>query len=526
MAKTVKMIPATIDLQTLSPIGSVKRRRVAGYARVSTDSDEQFTSYEAQVDYYTKKITSNPEWEFVRVYSDEGISGTSVKNRDGFNEMISDALAGKIDLIVTKSISRFARNTVDTLVTLRELKAKGVEVFFEKENIHTLDSKGELFVTIMSSLAQEESRSLSQNVTWGHRKRFSDGKVTLAYGSFLGYEKGPDGKLAIVESEAETVRSIYRWFMKGLTFRDIAERLESMGIKSPMGKPAWGVSTVRSILSNEKYKGDALLQKTFTVDFLTHKHKKNEGEVQQWYVENSHPAIIPPEEWEMVRLELERRSKSGCRYSALSPLSSRLVCADCGSFLGPKVWHSTDKYRRVVWQCNGKFKGERKCGTPHVMEERIKDAFLDAFNRMAAAMGAPAEGIDAALEAIGDPSSLDPEIEAALSEMAAWSARAKALVEDNARRAVNQESWSREYDLAAGKYSEAEKRLAELNDRKADMSARIAKIKAFRASMGKAPRCLVEWDEDLFRMTVDKILVDGDGSLRFVFLDGAETLVK
>lgn len=174
------------------PTVNVAKRRTAGYARVSTDSDEQFTSYEAQIDYYTQFIKRNPEWEFVRVYTDEGISGTNTKHRDGFNQMIEDALAGQIDLIVTKSVSRFARNTVDSLVTVRKLKEKGVEVFFEKENIYTLDSKGELLITIMSSLAQEESRSISENVTWGQRKRFSDGKVSLPYKQFLGYRKGAD----------------------------------------------------------------------------------------------------------------------------------------------------------------------------------------------------------------------------------------------------------------------------------------------------------------------------------------------
>ena len=191
-ARSVKVIPQTINPATRMPDAAVAKRRVAGYARVSTDSDEQFTSYEAQVDYYTKFIKSKPDWAFVDVYTDEGISGTNTKHRAGFNKMIQDALDGKIDLIVTKSISRFARNTVDTLTNVRTLKEHNVEVYFEKENIYTFDSKGEVLITIMSSLAQEESRSISENVTWGHRKRFSDGKVSLGYSSFLGYEKGPD----------------------------------------------------------------------------------------------------------------------------------------------------------------------------------------------------------------------------------------------------------------------------------------------------------------------------------------------
>lgn len=186
----VTVIPATRNFHTGIRKDAVVQKKTAGYARVSTDSEEQQTSYEAQVDYYTNYIKNNPEWEFVGVYTDEGISATGTKHRDGFNQMIQDALDGKIDLIVTKSVSRFARNTVDSLTTVRKLKEKGVEVYFQKENIYTLDSKGELLITIMSSLAQEESRSISENVTWGQRKRFADGKVSIAYSSFLGYQKG------------------------------------------------------------------------------------------------------------------------------------------------------------------------------------------------------------------------------------------------------------------------------------------------------------------------------------------------
>ena len=231
------------------------------------------------MDYYTRYIQANPDWDLVEVYADEGISGTNTKKRKNFNRMIEDALAGKIDRIVTKSVSRFARNTVDTLTTIRKLKDKGVGVFFEKENIDTLDSKGELLITIMSSLAQEESRSISENVTWGWRKRIADGKVTVAYSHFLGYEKGEDGTMQIVEDEARIVRQIYGMFLDGKTPSGIAARLSRQGISSPAGKEKWQSSTVKSILTNEKYKGDALLQKTFTVDFLQKKKKANEGEV-------------------------------------------------------------------------------------------------------------------------------------------------------------------------------------------------------------------------------------------------------
>ena len=309
-SRKVQKIESRAGLSPVVPTVDHQKRRVAAYARVSTDSDEQLSSYEAQVDFYTRHIKSNPEWEFVNVYTDEGISGTNTKKREGFNRMVADALDGRIDLILTKSISRFARNTVDTLTTVRKLKEKNVEVYFEKENIYTLDAKGEVMITIMSSLAQEESRSISENVTWGIRKSMADGKIILAYKNFLGYEKGEDGLPKIVEEEARIVREIYRMFLDGKTVRTIADHLTSQGIPTPRGKEKWCVSTIISILTNEKYKGDALLQKVYTADFLNKKKFKNTNVLPQYYVENFHPAIFDGETFNLVQTELAKRG--GC----------------------------------------------------------------------------------------------------------------------------------------------------------------------------------------------------------------------
>lgn len=250
MPRAVTMIPATKNKFTALPTASIAKRRVAGYARVSTDSDEQFTSYEAQIDYYTKFIKAREDWEFVTVYTDEGISATNTKHRNGFNQMVQDALGGKIDLIVTKSVSRFARNTVDSLTTVRKLKEHGTEIYFEKENIFTFDSKGELLITIMSSLAQEESRSISENVTWGQRKRFADGKVSMPYKQFLGYEKGEDGTPVINDDEAGTVKLIYQLFLEGKTPAGICRYLDKRGTLTPSGKQKWSQTTANSILTN------------------------------------------------------------------------------------------------------------------------------------------------------------------------------------------------------------------------------------------------------------------------------------
>ena len=282
MAKSVITIPATKSKYTATPLSCKKKRKVAAYARVSTDHEEQQSSYEAQVDYYTTYIQGRDDWEFVSVYADEGITGCNTKKRDGFNSMVEDALAGKIDLIITKSVSRFARNTVDSLTTIRKLKEHGTECYFEKENIWTFDGKGELLLTIMSSLAQEESRSISENCTWGQRKRFQDGKVTVPFGRFLGYDRGEDGNLVLNEDEAQIIRRIYGLFLQGRSPYAIAKVLTSEGIPTPGKKKTWSASTVKSILTNEKYKGDALLQKVYTEDFLTKKKIKNDGPVPQY----------------------------------------------------------------------------------------------------------------------------------------------------------------------------------------------------------------------------------------------------
>lgn len=252
--------------------------RVAAYARVSTDHEDQQSSLLAQTEYYERLISTRPNWKFVKVYADEGSSGLRTERREEFNRMMEDCLAGSIDLILTKSISRFARNTVDSISCIRRLKDKGISVYFEKENIFTMDTKGEFLLTLMSSLAQEESRSISENVTWGWRKRMADGKVHFAYSRFLGLDKDEKtGKIVVNREQAKIVKMIYRLLLAGKTGHTIATGLTKLGIKIPTGKDVWSPSTINSILSNEKYKGDALLRKEFTVDFLTKRTKKNEG---------------------------------------------------------------------------------------------------------------------------------------------------------------------------------------------------------------------------------------------------------
>ena len=526
----VRTIPAIVQRFSPQRAALHAKKRVAAYARVSTDEEEQLTSYEAQVDYYTRYIQANPDWELVEVYADEGISGTNTKKRRNFNRMIEDALAGKIDRIVTKSVSRFARNTVDTLTTIRKLKDKGVGVFFEKENIDTLDSKGELLITIMSSLAQEESRSISENVTWGWRKRIADGKVTVAYSHFLGYEKSEDGTMQIVEDEAKIVRQIYGMFLDGKTPSGIAARLTRQGIPSPAGKEKWQSSTVKSILTNEKYKGDALLQKTFTVDFLQKKKKANEGEVPQYYVENSHPAIVTEEVFDLVQHELRRRQQKGRHTSAASIFSNRIVCGECGAFYGSKVWHSKDAYRSRIWRCNRKYETKGSpCPSPHLREAELQNAFLKAINQVIQKKEEIIEACFQALRALNDTSSLEQKAARLQEELDIVYGKIESLIHENAQVAQDQKKYNRRMEALYARCEELKSRMAKVRSQIMDKAGRSRNIEAYLQKISRTEPLTV-FDESVFTGTVDCVTVcKGQGKnekqLVFRFKDGTEVSI-
>ncbi len=541
-ARAVTVIPATLNLFTsVSKIIEYKRK-VAAYARVSTDNEEQLSSYAAQVDYYTRYIQSKEEWEFVEIYTDEGISATNTKKRDGFNRMIQDALDGKIDLIVTKSVSRFARNTVDTLTTVRKLKDHGVEVYFEKENIYTFDTKGELLITIMGSLAQEESRSISENTTWGQRKRFADGKVSLPYKKFLGYERGENGIPQIVEKEAKIVKMIYRLFLEGKTTSGIARHLTKLKIPTPGGKEKWTTSTIRSILTNEKYKGDALLQKSYTVDFLTKKKKKNEGEVPQYYVENSHEAIISPEVFDMVQYEFEKRK--GQVQSGANCFSSKIICGDCGSFYGSKVWHSNDKYRKIILQCNAKFKNKKKCKTPHVTEEQIKEGFINAVNSLIVDKKSIIDECEKLILELTDMSLIEEKeirlqgerevIYNLLNELVVQAAHPQnGACEENEKMDCNierelparapridQNEYNNKYESLRERYDRINEKLSKIESLKLEIKMKKSKAEIFIENLKQRSRLLTEFDERLWYSLIEKVIVNSDGSMNFEFKNG------
>ena len=500
------------------------KRRVAAYARVSTDKDEQITSYKAQVDYYTKLIKDNDDWEFIDVYTDEGITGTSTKNRKGFQKMIDDALAGKFDLIVTKSVSRFARNTVDTLVNIRKLKDAGCECYFEEQGIWTFDSTGELMITMLSSIAQEEARNISENVTWGHRKRFADGKMIMPFKHFLGYDRGEDGQPVINPEEAQVVRNIYKWFMEGKTPFTICRTLEDMGILTPAGKDGWQRSTVISILTNEKYKGDALLQKKFTVDFLTKKAKKNEGEVPQYYVEGSHPAIIPPVEWEAVQAEIARRKGIGKAYSGASAFSSRLVCADCGEFFGQKVWHSTDAYRKEIWRCNHKFDGDKQCRTPHLVVEQIQSMFLHAYNELMQDRSQVIDDCAVMRDALLDTSDIQAQIAKVDAELEVTTTLVAAAVKENATLPQSQEAYREKFAALEERFLEQKDKRTALEAKIEERKARAHELDLFIDTLTERDLLLETWDDQLWLTLVEKGTVLPDGSINFLFKNGKEIL--
>lgn len=521
----VTVIPATIQPRSVSGLSATKRH-VAAYARVSTDEDEQLSSYEAQVNYYTKYIKENPAWEFVAVYADEGITGTNTRRREGFNRMVADALDGKIDLIITKSVSRFARNTVDTLTTVRNLKEKGVEVWFEKENIYTLDSKGELLITIMSSLAQEESRSISENVTWGQRRRMAEGRINIPYRRFLGYSKGADNTPEIVEGEAAIIRQIYAWFLEGYAYREIARRLTEQGTPTPGGKREWAVSTIRSILTNEKYAGNAIMQKKFTVDFLTKKTKVNEGEVPQYYVENSHPAIVSTETFEEVQDEIRRRSTYGKHLSGNGLFFAKIKCGQCGSFYGAKLWHSKDKYRRTVWQCNAKYGQKRHCHTPHLSESAIQGSFVTAFNLLLESKERRIAEYEVKIQTLSDMTAIEQQILEAETDSSKALSLVQSHVDENARVAKNQEEYEKRYKLLAYKYETAKKRLDTLKADKQGRIAKMEKLRRFICVLTGAGTEMTDFDAELWRSAVECVTVYSLDDIAYTFKSGTQIHVK
>ena len=388
-ASNVTIIPA--KAQTEINRDKYHQLRVAAYCRVSTAQEEQQNSYQVQISYYTDLINKKKEWTLAGIFADEGISGTQTKKRTEFNRMIRMCRNKKIDLVITKSISRFARNTVDCLEYVRQLKDLGIGVIFEKENINTLTMTSEFMIALYGSFAQAESESISKNVSWGKEKAYREGKVAFQYSKLLGYRKGEDGKPEIVPEEAETVKMIYGMFLDGYSMKSIKDILENRDLLTPTGKKTWSESLVRSILQNEKYVGNALLQKTYTVDCISHKVVKNHGERPMYLVSDHHAAIIDRDTYNRVQQELARRSSKRKvsdktiteqgKYSSKYALTELLICGHCGTPYRRTTWASRGK-KQIVWRCISRLEhGRRYCpDSPTIKEEQLHKAIIRAIN--------------------------------------------------------------------------------------------------------------------------------------------------
>lgn len=528
--RRVRVIPAT---KTQGAIHSTYdgKKRVAAYCRVSTDSEEQLNSYEAQKSYYTQKIEDSPDWEMAGIYADEGISGTSMKKRTEFKKMITACKRGHIDLIITKSLSRFARNTVDCLETVRLLKANGIGVYFEKENINTLTESSEFLITLFSGFAQAESESLSKNVAWGKAKSAEAGKVTFQYKKMLGYRRGADGQPEIVPEEAEVIKRIYHRYLDGCTLGQIKRELDADKVPTAQGVDSWSPAIIHNILTNEKYIGDALLQKTYITDCISKKVKKNQGERAMYYVENNHPAIISREVFDQVRNEMTRRSskrkvlqKSGKtelgKYSGKYALTELLVCGECGSPYKRVTWARNGK-KRIVWRCVSRLEfGTKYChNSPTLDESKLHSAILAAMNEFAAIRQ----------EVCPDVLAMAEEAKQALSQ-----AGAKLLELKKHMEAVSREQ-SDLLDRLLENMGDAElnAQMKALTDEKESLKAQIlnaqqtevsleeqaARHQQMWNSLMECSACYTEFDDEFVRQIIQKITVEDEDTIRVHFRD-------
>ncbi len=530
--KNISIIPPKPEYDRSIKV-QFKALRVAAYCRVSTTQEQQEGSYEAQISYYTEKIQNNPNWKLAGIYADDGKSATNTKKRDDFKAMIADCLAGKIDLVITKSVSRFARNTVDSLQYIRKLKELNIPIVFEKEGINTMEGSGELLITILSSQAQEESRNLSENTKWGFARLFENGVVIVNHKKFMGYTKDEKGDLVIVPEEAEVVRQIFRLYLEGNSVTQIARILEDDGILTATGKTEWHPGVIDRMLSNEKHVGDALLQKTYTTDFLTKTRVKNIGLVPQYYIDDDHEAIIPREIYNRVQEEKARRSslsKSATtrrakleksKYSSKYALSDIMVCKECGMPYRRQVW-SKNGHKSAVWRCENRLKnGTKQCkNSPTLKEDILNEAVMEAINSVVEGkgdfVGAFRENV---IRVIGSYSSknVTTEFDEGINKLQAEMLR---LIEENAKKG----SVSDEFDVQYQKIAEETRNLKQ---KKLDSIREQKQAENFQQRVNDIDNCLKQvsrqvggFDDDLVRRLLQSIRVLNGDILEIQFRSG------
>lgn len=510
------------------------QKRVAAYCRVSTDSEEQLTSYVNQKKFYTDMIARNTEWQFAGLYADEGISGTRADKRPEFNNMIKACLAGKIDYIITKSVSRFARNTVDCLDYVRMLRAKGIGIFFEEQNIDTLKSDSELYLIIYAGFAQSESESISKNITWSYRKNFEDGKPIFMYKRLLGYQKGEDGEPEIVPQEAEIVERIFAMYLSGMTVDVISRQLQSEHIVIPTKKFSFGKNMVMNILKNEKYCGDCILQKTVTVDCISKTRKKNEGEAPMYIVENSHPAIISREIFNRAQEELSKRkarspqsqktaiTASG-KYSKYA-LTDVLICAECGSRYKRVTWTSLGQ-KRIVWRCVNRLdNGKKYCQhSPTLSESALQEAIVRALNKfndedtstyltlMKATIG----------EAIGANGGSD-EIDLLERRIDALNSRMLKMVNDSVEKGTDMEENEDVFKAISEQIAQLNRRIEAIRKNESSDEERQERLRLIQDTIDQREAHRDTYNDAIVRQMVECVKVHEGGKLTVIFGGGYE----
>ncbi len=531
--KVVRKIPAKVNIA--EEIKQAHRQlRVAAYCRVSTAQEEQLNSYDVQVRYYTEKIRSEPKWAFVSIFADRGISGTSTKKRDEFNRMIRQCRRGKIDMIITKSISRFARNTADVLKYVRMLKDIGVDVYFEEQNIHSTQPGAEFYITIYGSIAQSESENISANVIWGKNQSAKEGKVPFHYKNFLGYRKGADGQPEIDPEQADIVRMIYERFLAGDSMRVIVETLDNMRIPTPGGQEKWHRSTVASILQNERYKGDAVLNKTYVMDCISKKVKRNDGKARpMYYVEGNHPAIIDPATFGRVQEELARRSgkrkvkQKGTkteqgRYSSKYALTELLVCGECGTPYRRCTWTIKGE-KKAVWRCINRLDfGKKYCHHSPTMEEAVlQEAIMTAIMRTAKesadVLGALKLHIGMGLK-VEDTEDRSLDIQIRIAEI---DAEFKTMLQAIATDTVEDFDDQRATELMNEK-SSLEQQLAQYSNaqqEKENAKSRLDEIFTILDGLENHP---MEYDDRLVRQVLECVVVESKERIKVIFAGGLE----
>ncbi len=511
---------------------AAKCLRVAAYCRVSTDDEEQKTSYEAQIGYYTEKINQNPEWQMAGIFADEGISGTQAKKRPEFLKMIRLCRQRKIDIILTKSLSRFARNTVDSLGYIRELRALGIAVISEKENINTLTAESEMLITIMSCFAQAESESISKNVSWGVRQSFKNGNVPMQYARLLGYRKGHDGNAEIIPEEAEVVKEIYRCYLDGMSMNLIADRLNEKGLTTKGGSSPYRKTVVQRILTNEKYTGDALLQKTYVTDCITKKTRKNNGELPMYLVKNHHEPIISRSDFNRVQEEMARRSakrtiadkltKTGQgKYSAKYALSELLICGECGEHYRRVTW-TAKGFKEIKWRCVSRIQyGKKKChSSPTVDEQALHRAIVSAVNEFCTVKDDVAKALRESITEVLDPNQ-NGSIQAAQQRIDELARNMDELIKlatvpDTAENAMS--------DIA--KFSEEMKMLREFIETEKAKQTEVQhgsnELSNVLQRLEKENFTLTEYDDIVTRQLIEQITVDIKNTITVRFKGGFE----